>query len=270
MCRLFGMAAGPRPVTATFWLLDAPDSLAHQSHENPDGTGVGFFDPGGHPHVEKQPIAAFSDRRFAAEAREIRSRTFVAHIRHATTGGLSVANTHPFILDGRIFAHNGVIDDVAALERRLGPEGMALVHGETDSERYGALITVEIARAGGDVGAGVRRAAEWVGAHLSPRSINCLLADADGLWALRYPETHSLYVLERSAGGAGPAPAALEAHSRHGTRVRSDHGCAHPLVIVASERLDDDPGWRELAVGELIRVGPDLSVHSESLALGGG
>ena len=45
MCRLFGMSAGTEPVKATFWLLEAPDSLAQQSRREPDGTGVGYFDP---------------------------------------------------------------------------------------------------------------------------------------------------------------------------------------------------------------------------------
>ena len=31
MCRLFGLHAGT-PVDAEFWLIDAPDSLAAQSH----------------------------------------------------------------------------------------------------------------------------------------------------------------------------------------------------------------------------------------------
>jgi len=39
MCRLFGLHAGSRPVHATFWLLDAPDSLAQQSRREPDGAG---------------------------------------------------------------------------------------------------------------------------------------------------------------------------------------------------------------------------------------
>jgi predicted glutamine amidotransferase len=260
------MSAGSHPATATFWLLDAPDSLAHQSHENPDGTGVGYIDAEGNAHVEKQPVAAFADRRFAAEAREIRSRTFVAHVRHATTGGLSPVNTHPFILGGRVFAHNGVIDDLPVLEAKLGPEGMALVRGETDSERYGALITQEILHAGGDVGAGLRTAAEWIVAHLTLLSINCILISSDGLWALRYPDTHSLFVLERAAGGgAGRGAEALEGTSRHGTRVHSSHGREHPLVIIASERMDDDPGWREFDVGELVHVDGDLSVHSTRL-----
>ena len=58
MCRLFGLSAGAAPVTATFWLLDAPDSLRAQSHREPDGTGLGWFDPAGRPHIAKQPIAA--------------------------------------------------------------------------------------------------------------------------------------------------------------------------------------------------------------------
>lgn len=31
MCRLFGLHAGRRVVTATFWLLEAPDNLAAQA-----------------------------------------------------------------------------------------------------------------------------------------------------------------------------------------------------------------------------------------------
>ncbi len=87
MCRLFGMAGGRRPVTATFWLLEAPDSLAQQSRREPDGTGLGVFDEHGHPAVYKAPLAAYEDQEFAKEAREVRSRTFVAHVRYASTGG---------------------------------------------------------------------------------------------------------------------------------------------------------------------------------------
>jgi glutamine amidotransferase len=33
-------------------------------------------------------------------------------------------------------------------------------------------------------------------------------------------------------------------------------------VVVASERMDDHPGWRPLEPGELLHVGPDLRVSS--------
>ena len=96
MCRLFGLTSAPRRVRATFWLLDAPDSLALQSRKNPDGTGLATFAADGSPEVEKQPVAAYEDEQFADEAKDCESTTFLAHVRHASTGGLGLRNTHPF------------------------------------------------------------------------------------------------------------------------------------------------------------------------------
>src|SRR3978361_398419 len=107
MCRLFGLSGGTHRVRATFWLLEAPDSLSRQSRRDPDGTGLGVYDASGAPRVMRHPIPAYRDRAFAEEAREVRSRTFIAHVRYASNGGLTVENTHPFMLDGRLFAHNG-------------------------------------------------------------------------------------------------------------------------------------------------------------------
>lgn len=261
MCRLFGMSAGAERARATFWLLDAPDSLSVQSHREPDGTGLGWFDEHDRPEISKQPLAAYGDRDFATRAREVSSRVFVAHIRFASTGGLELRNTHPFEEAGRLFAHNGVIEDLPALERRLGTS-LPLVAGDTDSERFFALITHETAARQGDLAAGIKAACTWVAANLPLLSINFVLATAGELWALRYPETHELHILERAAG------APLEHTSSLGSRVRSEHGTEHPMVTVASERMDEDPGWRALEPGELIRVGPRLEVHSQRILEG--
>ena len=263
MCRLFGMTSGAQPILATFWLLEAPDNLMAQSRRNPDGTGLGYFDEDGAPHVDKQPIAAFEDRRFVSDARHVRSKTFVAHVRHASTGALTIANTHPFCQRDRLFAHNGVIEDLPKLERQLGDE-RGLVVGETDSERFFALISGEIQRHGESVADGIRAAVDWVARELPILSINFVLVTATDVWALRYPETHSLYVLERVAGGAETAgAAALDHTSSSGTHIHSEHGRDHPLVVVASERMDDSPDWREVRSGELLHVGPALGVESE-------
>ena len=265
MCRLFGMSSGDKPMQATFWLLEAPDSLVAQSRRDPDGTGLGYFDDDGTPHVDKQPIAAYDDRRFAADARRVRSKTFVAHVRHASTGALTLANTHPFLQHDRLFAHNGVIEDLPKLERQLGDE-RGLVAGETDSERFFALITGEIERHGGSVADGIRAAVEWVARELPILSINFVLVTATDVWALRYPETHTLFALERVAGGAESAAAApLDQTSSSGTRVHSEHGRDHPLVVIASERMDDSPHWRAVRSGELLHVGPSLALESELL-----
>ncbi len=258
MCRLFGMSGGDEPVQATFWLLEAPDSLAEQSRREPDGTGLGFYTSDGKPQVLKQPLAAYEDQQFAREARSVTSRTFVAHVRYASTGALVYKNTHPFEQRGRIFAHNGVIADLGALERELGDE-MALVGGDTDSERYFALITREIERTG-DVGEGIASAARWVAANLPVFAINCILITDSELFALRYPDVHELHVLERKAGGPTGSRHLEHASARGSIRVRSGDMARRPAVIVATERMDEDAGWREMEPGELLHVDGSLNV----------
>ena len=258
MCRLFGMNGGRERIRATFWLLEAPDSLAQQSRRDPDGTGLGYFDEDGQPVVLKQPLAAYEDQKFAQEAKEVSARTFIAHVRYASGSPVTIRNTHPFVLDGRLFAHNGVIGNVPALERELGP-AMGMVGGETDSERYFALITREIARTN-DIGEGIVSAARWIAEHLPVFALNCVLITDSDLWALRYPDVHELHLLERSAGGSRGGRYLDHASARGSMRVRSGDLAARPAVVVASEMLDEDPGWRPLQSGELVHVGPDLDV----------
>jgi predicted glutamine amidotransferase len=263
MCRLFGMSGAPARVRATFWLLEAPDSLIAQSHREPDGTGLGYFDARGAPHVDKRPLAAFEDRAFAREAREVSSETFVAHIRYASTGGLTPQNTHPFEQRGRLLAHNGVIEDLPALEARLGSY-RELVAGDTDSERFFALVTKETDEHGGDVTAGLIAAARWVASELPLFALNVLLIAGDELWALRYPATHALYVLERPAGGTGESrPLEHRSAGAATLRVHSDDLAEQPAVVVASEPLDGDRAWRALASGELLHVDGRLNVSAQ-------
>ncbi|MFD8389063.1 class II glutamine amidotransferase [Streptomyces sp. NPDC059680] len=261
MCRLFGLISSPLRTQATFWLLDAPDSLSVQSRREPDGTGLGFFDADGTPEVHKAPIAAYEDRAFAREAREVESATFLAHIRYASTGGLDVRNTHPFDQDRRLFAHNGVIEGLDRLDRHLG-EDRSLVQGDTDSERFFALVTRETAAHGGDVSAGIASAALWVAGNLPLYALNIILVTARELWALRYPATHELYVLRRPAGGHH-GTRHLDHAGRHGhMRVRSAHLGDRPSVVVASEPMDENPHWQLMAPGELLHVDADLQVTS--------
>jgi len=264
VCRLFGLHAGAAAVPATFWLIDAPDSLAAQSHRNPDGAGIGVFDTDGQPTVDKQPLAAWQDPMFASEARDLRGTTFLAHVRYASTGGHTIANTHPFLQQGRIFAHNGVVQELAELDSRLnGLAAGGLVQGQTDSERIFALITAETARHGGDVAAGIVSAIAWIADQLPVYALNLVLITATDLWALRYPATHELHLLARPAGGTGNGRSGLE-HRSHRIHARSPHLADAPSVIIASERMDDDPGWRMLAPGELVHVDRNLRISSSA------
>jgi glutamine amidotransferase len=190
------------------------------------------------------------------EAKEVRSHTFVAHIRYASTGAVNAQNTHPFEQAGRLFAHNGVIGDLPTLERQVG-DGMSLVQGDTDSERFFALITSAIERTG-DVKAGIEQAVGWVADHLPVFALNFVLVTGRELWALRYPDTHELHVLERDAGGPS-GDRRLEHRSPWRTvHVRSAELAQAAAVVVASEQMDEAPAWRALAPGELLHVDPDL------------
>ncbi len=260
MCRLFGLTAGTARVRATFWLLDAPDSLEVQSHRNADGSGIGYFAQDGSPVLDKQPEPAFRDEEFRHQAKDAESGTFVAHVRWATAGGRTVRNTHPFAMHGRIMAHNGGFGELGRLDDQLGRYA-SLVLGDTDSERYFALITQQADAHGGDVAAGIAAAARWIAANLPVSALNTVVAAPGELWALRYPGQHALHVLERPAG-AGP-------RTSPGLSVRSATSSVHapaldavPSVVVASEELDGETGWRMLAEGELLHVRPDLTIES--------
>ncbi len=257
MCRLFGMSGGSEPVRATFWLLEAPDSLAQQSRREPDGTGLGWFDADGTPEVSKQPLAAYEDHKFAQEAKEVESRTFVAHVRYASTGGLTTENTHPFELDNRLFAHNGVIAGLDQLDAHLGDDRQ-LVRGETDSERFFALITRE-ARRTGDVGQAIAGAVGWIADHLPVYALNFVLISDSDLWAFRYPDTHDLHVLERAPGGGSGHRHLDHASARGSVRVRSAELANRPAVIVATEEMDEDAGWRAFESGQLLHVDAKLA-----------
>jgi glutamine amidotransferase len=257
MCRLFGMNAGPNEVHVTYWLLDAPDSILAESHRNPDGTGIGWFTGSGAPHVAKQPESAFDDPMFTQEAAAIDACTLITHIRAATAGQEALQNTHPFVMDGLIVAHNGGFGDLAAVDAELG-DWAHKVEGDTDSERYAALIAKHTA-ALGDPGAGLAAAANWLADSVPLYSLNALVIAHGNLWALRYPDQRALHVarrrLEPRTGGVWSGASDTASHT-----VVTHHPT--DVVLVASERIDGSDDWRMLDPGELLHVGPDLQGSS--------
>jgi predicted glutamine amidotransferase len=263
MCRLFGLHAGRSVVTATFWLLDARDNLSAQSTRNPDGTGLGVFTGDGTAVVSKQPIAAWQDSTFAFEAHEMTGTTFVAHVRYASTGALEVRNTHPFLQDERIFAHNGMVGGLDVLDARLAQlRATDLVLGQTDSERVFALITASIRATEGDVEKGLLDAMRWLARNVEIYAVNLLLSTATDVWALRYPESHEFYMLDRR-DLRGQVDFELKTSRIH---ARSKHLEIQPSVVFASEPMNDDPAWRLLDPGTLVHVDPGLAV-TERVAL---
>lgn len=287
MCRLFALSADS-PVTARFWLLDAPHSLRDQSHYNADGTGIGWIDEDGSASVAKRPIAAYASDRFARAATSLTARTMIAHIRLSSGTSPERENTHPFLMNGIIVAHNGVLEVTDELKQRVRALGTEhLIKGTTDSEWMAALIAGEVARressqgprrlihetaAPGELDAevelrnealhdGLVAALSWIARHVPVYSVNLVAARDHHLYAVRLPATNELWVLDRVAGQG--AHQALE-HRSDTMRAHSDDLREVHSVVIASEPMDDEEGWRLLDPGELVHVNPDGHITSEA------
>ncbi|ORE92100.1 glutamine amidotransferase [Aurantimonas sp. 22II-16-19i] len=144
MCRLLAYA-GP-PIFLDALLVEPRSSLIAQSMAarramtpvNGDGSGIGWYAERPEPGLYRSIVPAWSDANLVSLCRQIRSPLFMAHVRAATSGEVSMANCHPFT-DGRsLFTHNGQIGDYTRLRRRIDAlipdELYHLRRGSTDSE----------------------------------------------------------------------------------------------------------------------------------------
>ncbi len=140
MCRLFGQHAHP-DFDLCAPLCSAENALRFQSYKHPHGWGVGWYEDGA-PVVRRGILPAHADEAFVHAARAARSAIVVAHVRDASVGPVSPANTHPFHHGRWLFAHNGTVARykrsrrvreaiLAEIDQDLRPA----LRGETDSER---------------------------------------------------------------------------------------------------------------------------------------
>ena len=262
MCRMFGFRSKvPRPVDHS--LLRGANALRFQSQDHPDGWGIGYYPPfpsdapEGQPQVDRGLYAAFADEAFARAAGRVSARAVVAHVRRASCGPVSLANTHPFQRGRWLFAHNGTVAGFAeepgcraALEAEIDPALRRGLAGDTDSERcfllflsriqsrtplQGAAPPEDIAWALSETVRTVRALADRPG--VDPSSLTFIVSDGATLLALRHGR--SLHLC------AGPATGATVEH-----------------FTVASEVIGEGECWREVPEGGFAGVGPDLRLLS--------
>jgi len=137
MCRLFGCRTAA-PGAAAHELLHGANALRVQSREHPDGWGLGWY-VGRVPQVVRSLSPAHGDEDFEQVGSFVTASTILAHLRKASVGAVSLANTHPFEWGPWLFAHNGTISDwrfiAPDVEARIESSFRAKITGETDSER---------------------------------------------------------------------------------------------------------------------------------------
>jgi predicted glutamine amidotransferase len=268
MCRLFGFRSAVN-IGVHHSLVLAENALALQSHSNPDGWGIGFFE-GDQPLIRRGVSKAIGDGDFSRLARFVRSHAVIAHVRLGTIGGNCLENTHPFGFGPWIFAHNGSLRQMhlyeEALLQSIDPDLRSLLRGETDSERCFYVFLTELRRLGADLNqqAPGRLALDAMAATLAcvvalakqynaePPGINFIATDGRSMAAAR---------LGRGLFFSTQKHYCEKMHECSRWREGEELPCMHPLraaevnhLLISSERISAEDIWEPLAEGELVGI----------------
>ena len=260
MCELFAMSAR-QPANVRFSLEEFSQ---HGGLAGPhkDGWGIAWYE-GADVRLVKEPSAA-SDSACLEFIQEhpFRSAMVVGHIRKATQGRLTLANTQPFTreLGGQmhVFAHNGDLDG-ASLRNSLHLGAYHPV-GETDSEYAFCALLERLSalwrepKQAPPVAMRLALVAEFATGLRALGPANFLYADGDALFVHAHKRTHAdgirppgLHLLCRScAAEAGT-------FTTEGLSIEPA-GIAQEVVIAASVPLTAGEPWRPLADGEVVAL----------------
>jgi glutamine amidotransferase len=235
MCRHLAYLGPPVPLSR--WLFDAPHSLAHQSWApremrgggtiNADGFGVGWFAADG-PVRYRRGTPLWSDPTLPRLAATLPSGAVLAAVRSATAGmPVNEESAAPFAGRGWLFSHNGVVagwpDSVGKLAAALPVTDLLTLPAPTDSALLWALVH-DLLRDGARPVDAVLATVAAVEAVAPGSRLNLLLTDGST-------------IIATTVG--------------HALSVRRDDDA----VLVASEPLDDDPGWRPVPDRTLLVAG---------------
>lgn len=264
MCELFCLSSR-RPTRATFSLRHFAAHGTSGYGRNVDGWGVAFHE-GRDVRLYKEPEPAGGSPWLGfIEQQSLPTRLLISHVRRATVGANSHANTQPFLreLGGRmhLFAHNGGFDDIAArfdaAAYRFRPVG------ETDSERAFCLLLerlVPLWEGAAAPSLAARLAAvEAFAAEMRPMGIaNFLYSDGEFVFGHGHRRTQAdgvvappgLWLRHRhrvEGSGAGPASSGVTIHANGLSPAEGPQ----EMALLASVPVTADQ-WRPLAEGEIV------------------
>jgi predicted glutamine amidotransferase len=230
MCRMLGCVSQDR-TSLRRELVEAERPLLRPDDPADSGWGIAVYPSG---DGDEPQCARFPDGASAGSAHEAidaRGRILMAHVRRATHGELSDANTHPFCLGEYAFCHSG---SLSRHDRLMGLPDGAGPKGETDSERLFHRLLREVDPAPDKVVDGLRRAVR-AAADCGPTALNFLFSDGEHLYAYRLGD-YELHWLHRDG-----------------------------QVLVATERITDEK-WHDVRQDVLLVLSPgDDEPHAERL-----
>lgn len=259
MCRFLAFIG--EPILLDDVMTDQSHSLVSQSMAareaktdvNADGCGLGWYGERPSPGIYRSILPAWSDPNLLGLLGQIRSRLFMAHVRSATSGGVSYTNCHPFTHDNLLFMHNGMISNYRKLRARV--EALIdevlyeNIHGTTDSE---AIFHIALSRGlPADPHAAIIRSLSEVVAITSaydrPERVRfaAALSDGEALWGFRWAsDDHPPTLYYRAV----------------------DRG-----TVLASEPFDEDAdAWSAVAPNTAVRIAKDGRVEQLPIDLSAG
>ncbi len=245
MCQLLGMNCNvPTDIVFSFEGFHRRGGLTDQ---HADGWGIAFFEEDGwRVFLDPEPSATSQVARFVREY-PIKSRNVIAHIRKATQGKVSLANTHPFRRElwGRewIFAHNG---NLAGMPDCSGLRFQPI--GNSDSEHAFCWLLDRIARtfpAAPSAEDLYPHLKEWAAQLAAKGTFNFLLGWHDTLFA--HCSTQLWYIVRQAPFSvAHLADADLSIDFAEVT-TPDDR-----VAVVATQPLTDNECWMQFEPGQLL------------------
>lgn len=141
MCRLLGVVFRGEFPTDTLSELRILSEIGRVPGDmmpgHRDGWGMASFRDGRPYYLGRSTKPAFRDPSYdeAVHACEriAPPNILLAHVRAASSGGVSLENTHPFIIGGLALAHNGTVSG-------LPRDSHGRVKGQTDSEQIALFV----------------------------------------------------------------------------------------------------------------------------------
>ena len=243
---------------------------------NGDGFGLGWYVPdiSPDPALFTSVLPAWNDRNLLHLTAKIKSPCFFAHVRAASSGGVTNFNCHPFIHGRWMFMHNGQIHDFIVVKRHLrhllDDDIYHWIQGDTDSEHLFALF-LQLSK-----GKDLRRisvvadilqetfdTAIKLVEKYTPNGtsyFNVCLTDGHRLLASRYT-TNPRVVPETMHYSIGSRFVAQGSH----VRMVQEKG-KRESVLVTSEKLNNfDAEWQAVPDNQLLLVDSDLHIKLRTL-----
>lgn len=269
MCELFAMSA--RAPVRVRYDLDSFAKEGGERYQNRDGWGIVIAEGrDAHYYREAAPASSSPLDRFVRE-HSTPHAAVMAHVRRASFGARTLANTHPFrrVQNGRVhhFAYNGTLKglETDSAARALSPQRV----GTTDSELALLLLLDRIDRKGADLSDDATRFtvfSDFARQMATFGSANFLWFDGETLFVhagrrvhetphgLTPPKPPGLYILRSEFGSLGSD------HDCTGARLEQTPG---HVVLLASVPLNSS-AWEPLEEGTVFSVRNGHILHRET------